>query len=87
MRDADDWTKQRRAEILSSTRPKSTAAFPRTRRKSTWEVTETDAERREGAAVMKRLVGRMGNGGRRAAINLTLYTPAEGDGPVPVILL
>ena len=52
-----------------------------------WEVTETDAQARDGAAVMKKITGTMGSGPDAPQIKLTLYTPAPATKPVPVILL
>jgi hypothetical protein len=50
-------------------------------------VTETDPQAREGAAVRKRIVGTVGGGPDAPRINVTLHTPAQAKGPVPVILL
>ena len=53
----------------------------------TWQVTETDPQAREGAALMKKIVGTVGGGPDAPQIKLTLYTPANAKKPVPVILL
>jgi (4-O-methyl)-D-glucuronate---lignin esterase len=53
----------------------------------TWEVTETNPAARDGIAIMKRVVGRIGDAADGPRVNLTMYTPAKATGPVPLILL
>ncbi len=87
VRDRQTWVKQRRPEIL---RMYETEIFGRTPAKApavTWQVAETDAHARDGAAVMKKIVGTIGSGPDAPQIKLTLYTPAAAKKPVPVILL
>ena len=62
------------------------AAFRDNAPKVTWEVTETDATARDGAAIMKRVVGRMGDKADGPRMNLTVYLPAKASGPVPMLL-
>ena len=52
----------------------------------TWEVTETDSKARDGAAIRKRVVGRMGDRPDAPRMNLTVFLPARANGPVPVLL-
>ena len=52
----------------------------------TWEVAETDTKARDGAAIRKRVVGRMGDRPDAPRMNLTMYLPARANGPVPVLL-
>ena len=52
----------------------------------TWEVTETDDNARNGTAIMKHVVGRMGDKPDGPRMNLTVFTPAKANGPVPVLL-
>ena len=54
--------------------------------KVTWEVTETDPTAREGAAILKRLVGKIGDKPDGPRMNMTLYLPAKATGPVPLLL-
>ena len=55
--------------------------------KVTWEVKDTDPAARDGAALMKQVVGTVGSGDAALHIKVTVYTPAKAPGPVPVILL
>ena len=47
---------------------------------------ELDEQARGGAAVMRRVVGRMGDKPDGPKMSLTVYTPLRGDRPVPVLL-
>ena len=42
-------------------------------------MTETDANARDGTAIMKRVVGRMGDKPDGPRMNLTVYTPGQGQ--------
>src|SRR4249920_1187131 len=64
----------------------SGCSSPRSTAKFRWEVASTDPKARDGAAVMKRVLGHMGDGPDAPAMNLTMYTPAKAAGPVPMIL-
>jgi hypothetical protein len=83
---ADQWLKSRRPEVLKFYQDEIYGRVPAGAPKVTWEVAETDASARGGAAVMKRVVGRMGDRPDGPRVNLTLYLPAGARGPVPVIL-
>jgi len=85
--DARTWQTRRRAEILKLYETEIFGRIPATAPKVTWQVTETDPQAREGTALRKRIVGRIGDGADAPGINLTLYTPAGASRPVPVILL
>jgi hypothetical protein len=84
---ARTWTSERRAEIVKLYETEIYGAVPANAPKVTWEVSETDAAARDGAAVMKRVVGKIGNTPDGPRINLTVYTPAKTTKPVPLILL
>jgi hypothetical protein len=87
---AKEWREVRRPEILKFYETEIYGRVPANAPRVTWEVTETDASAREGAAVMKRIVGRIGD--KPAAqsespkMNLTLYLPAKLSEKVPVLL-
>jgi hypothetical protein len=83
---AEEWRKRRRPEILKFFRDEIYGAVPANAPKVAWEVTETDESARKGTAVMRRVVGRMGDRKDGPRINLTVYTPAKAKGPVPVLL-
>ena len=83
---ADVWWKQRRPEILKFYQAEIYGRIPDNAPKVTWEVTETDANARDGAAMMRRVVGRMGDKPDGPRMNLTVYLPAQAKGPVPMLL-
>ena len=83
---ADRWFKARRPEILELYREEIYGHVPDGVPRVMWEVVETDAAARDGAAVMKRVVGRMGDKPDGPRLNLTLYLPSKASGPVPVLL-
>jgi hypothetical protein len=87
VRDQQTWIKQRRPEILRMYETEIYGRVPAKTPKVTWQVTETNAQAREGAAVMKKITGSMGEGPDAPQIKLTLYTPSAATKPVPVILL
>jgi hypothetical protein len=83
---AEQWLKERRPEILNLYRTEIYGRVPANAPKVTWEVTETDANARDGKAVMKRLVGRMGDKPDGPRMNMAFYLPAKTNAPVPVLL-
>jgi len=85
---ADDraWAR-RRQEILRQYEAQIYGRVPSNAPRVTWRVTETDTQARDGAAIRKRVAGTVGEGTDAPQINLTLYTPANVERPVPVILL
>jgi hypothetical protein len=84
---ADQWTKERRPEILKLYEDQIYGRVPDNAPTVTWTVADTDPHARNGAAVMSHLVGRMGDKANAPLIHVTLYTPAGVTKPVPVILL
>ena len=87
VRDRQTWIKERRPEILRMYETEIYGRLPEKTPAVKWEVTETDAQARDGAAVMKKITGTVGSGPDAPQIKLTLYTPATATKPVPVILL
>jgi hypothetical protein len=83
---AESWTKKRRPEILRFYETEIYGRIPDNAPKVTWEVTATDPQARNGAAVMRRVVGRMGDHPDGPKLTLTVYTPAKAERPVPVML-
>ena len=83
---ADQWREERRPEILKFYETEIYGRVPTNAPRVTWEVTETDPSARDGAAVMKRVVGRIGDQPDGPKMNLTLHLPAKATGPVPVLL-
>jgi hypothetical protein len=80
------WMTRRRPEILKFYQTEIYGRVPANAPKVTWEVTETDPKARDGAAVMRRVVGRMGEKPDGPKMTLTIYTPARAEKPVPVLL-
>jgi hypothetical protein len=87
VRDPQTWIKQRRPEILRLYETEIYGRLPAKTPSVKWQVTETDAQARNGAAVMKKIIGSIGNAPDAPQIKLTLYTPTGVTKPVPVILL
>jgi hypothetical protein len=87
VRDARAWLSKRRPEILRLYETEIYGRIPVQTPKVTWRVAETDPSARDGAAVMERVVGRIGEGEIAPEIKLTVYTPAKAKSAVPVILL
>lgn len=83
---ADDWTKKRRPEILKFYQAEIYGRVPDNAPKVTWEVTQTDPKARDGTAVLRKVVGRMGDKPDGPKMTLTVLTPAKADKPVPVLL-
>src|SRR6266542_163898 len=86
VRNAEAW-KVRRAEIVKLYETEIYGRVPANAPPVTWQITETDPTAREGMAVMKRLVGRVGNVPDGPQLHVTLYTPSSARRPVPLILL
>jgi len=90
VKDAGTWWNQRRPEILEDFRANVYGRIPENTPKVTWQVTATNARASGGAAIKKTVVGSIDNSrypGANPSINLTLYTPANAAGPVPMIVV
>lgn len=83
---AEVWAKKRRPEILKHFQTEIYGRIPDNAPKVTWEVTETDVKARDGAAVMRKVVGKMGDKPGGPKMTLTVFAPAKADKPVPVLL-
>lgn len=86
VKDAATWMNQRRPEIVKIYETQVYGRIPATAPKVTWEVASVDREALGGTAILKNLVGRMGNGPDAPTIKVTLYTPAKATKPVPVLV-
>jgi hypothetical protein len=87
VKDAASWRTRRRPEILRLYEREIYGRIPAATPKVTWQVVQTDPQAREGAALMKRVEGAIGDGADAPRIPLTVYTPAKASGRVPIILL
>jgi hypothetical protein len=83
---AEMWFKERRPEILKFYQTEIYGRIPENAPKVTWEVTETDDKARDGTAIMKRLVGRIGDRPDAPKMNMTMFLPAKATEPVPMML-
>jgi hypothetical protein len=83
---SEQWYTQRRPEILKFYQHEIYGRVPAGAPKVTWRVTETDASARDGAAVLKRVVGAIGDRPDGPQMNLTVYLPAKADKPAPLLL-
>ena len=61
VRDASTWTTKRRPEIIRLYETEIFGRIPAAAPRVTWRVAETDAHARDGAAVLKRMVGKIGD--------------------------
>jgi len=87
---AQKWWNQRRPEIMEDFDREIYGRVPQSTPKVTWEVTSTTHEKNgEVPVITKELVGHVDNSSYPAItidIQLTLTTPADATGPVPVIM-
>jgi len=87
--DAQTWWSRRRPEILEDFQREVYGRIPAQTPAITWEVTGTDPAVAGGLAVRKTILGRIDNSRDPTispTINITMYTPANATGPVPLIL-
>jgi hypothetical protein len=88
--DAGTWWNVRRPEILEDFRAEIYGRIPENTPKVTWEVTATDTNAAGGLAIKKTVVGHIDNSRYPAAspgIHITMFTPANAKGPVPMIVV
>jgi hypothetical protein len=83
--DATTWFEKRRPELVKLFEENEYGRVPATAPKVYWQVVSTDANALDGTAIMKKLAGHMGSPDG-PAIDATLYTPAQADKPVPVLV-
>ena len=87
---AEEWWNKRRPEIVEDFDREVYGRVPKDMPKVTWEVTGTTEEKiGDVAVVTKRLVGHVDNARYpqiKVDIQLTLTTPADAKGPVPVMM-
>ncbi|HEY1859488.1 MAG TPA: hypothetical protein VGG61_03995 [Gemmataceae bacterium] len=87
---ADMWVKKRRPEIVEDFDAEIYGRVPKETPKVKWEVTDTTKEKvGDTAVVTKKLIGHVDNSSYSPItvdIQVTLTTPADAKGPVPVIM-
>jgi hypothetical protein len=87
---ADVWWKQRRPEIVEDFNREVYGPEPAKTPGVRWEVTKTERETKDGQpTIVKTLIGHVDNSSYPAVtvdLQLTLATPANASGPVPVIM-
>jgi hypothetical protein len=88
---ADVWWKQRRAEIVEDMEREVYGRLPKNIPKVTWSVVVNEREFVNRIPVMaKQLIGHVDNSGYpliNVNIAMTVVTPAEAKGPVPVLMM
>src|SRR5688572_761014 len=88
---ADMWWKERRPEIVEEFDREVLGRVPKNVPKVTWEVTNTvQAMVGNYPVIGKQLVGKVDNSsypGIEVNIQMTLVTPADAKGPVPVMMM
>jgi hypothetical protein len=84
---ASAWKRDRRPELLRLYAENIYGKVPANAPKITWEVAETDPHARDGAALMKRVIGHVGTKPDGPQIRVLVYTPAQATKKVPIILL
>jgi hypothetical protein len=82
---AADWRELRRPEILKFYETEIYGRVPANAPRVAWEVAATESAR-EGAAILKRLVGKIGDKPDGPRMNMTLHLPAKANRPVPLLL-
>lgn len=83
--DAKTWFEKRRPELRNWFEENVYGKVPATAPKVTWEVVSVDRNALEGKAIAKSLLGHMG-GPDGPTIPVTVYTPANATGPVPILV-
>jgi hypothetical protein len=87
VKDAATWTKRRRPELITLYEKDIYGHVPANAPKVTWQPADANTAPAQGGVATKRIVGAVGTGDGAPRINLTLNTPANAKGPVPLILL
>jgi hypothetical protein len=87
VRDARTWERQRRPEIMRLYETEIFGRVPAAAPKVTWHVTGTEAGARDGTVTIKQIAGTIGSAADAPTIALTLYTPPNAKGRVPIVLL
>jgi hypothetical protein len=82
---ADQWTRIRRPELLKLYETEIYGKVPSNAPKVAWEVGAESAAL-NGAAVQKRVVGKVGEAADGPRINVTITMPVGAKGRVPIIL-
>ncbi len=80
------WFQQRRPEILKFYQNEIYGRIPANAPRVSWEVVETDTNAREGTAIRRHVVGKMGDRPDGPRLNLIVWTLAKASRPVPLLL-
>ena len=84
VKDADDWTRRRRPELIKIYERDIWGRIPSKTPKVSWTAGASDST---GGAIVKHSVGTIGTGANPPHINLKVALPASASKPVPLILL
>jgi hypothetical protein len=83
---AEQWNTKRRPEVLKFYQDEIYGRVPKNSPSVTWQVAETDTAARGGTAILKRVVGAIGDSPNAPRMNLLVYLPAKVEQPAPVLL-
>src|SRR4029453_8516482 len=90
VKDAKAWWNKRRPEIVEDFDSEIYGRVPKNSPKVNWEILSTAQEKNgDFPVVIRKLVGHVDNSsypGIKVDIDLTLATPAQAPGPVPVMM-
>jgi hypothetical protein len=84
--DAATWFKQRRPEILKLYQTEIYGRIPPDTPRVSWQVQRTENKARGGTVTVRAVVGIMSDKVDGPRMHVTLYTPANAEKPVPVLL-
>jgi hypothetical protein len=87
VRDAQTWTTRRRPEIIGLYQSEIFGRIPAKTPKVSWQAVPTHGVVPNATAVTTSIVGTIGDAPDAPKMNLTLSTPSQAHGRVPVILL
>jgi pimeloyl-ACP methyl ester carboxylesterase len=86
VRDAETWFKLRRPEILKLYETEIFGRVPERAPKMKFEVSKTDTNALNGAAIRKDIVARIGDETNAPLVHVVLYLPTKATAPSPVLL-
>ncbi|HVZ65542.1 MAG TPA: glycosyl hydrolase 115 family protein [Lacunisphaera sp.] len=87
--DAATWWKQRQPELAAIFASEIYGKIPNDTPKITWEIVDVDSHALGGTAHMKHVIGHIDNSRFPLAkpyLDFTLFTPANANGPVPMMV-
>jgi hypothetical protein len=87
IRNENSWEKERRPELLELFRKNVYGRVPDTKYDEQFRIVKKDTGAMDGKAILKMVDITISSGNMSLVIHLTLFTPGNAQGPVPVFLL